>query len=110
MGTYVLGFEEIKPSDRLLVGGKGFNLGEMSEIKAIRVPEGFCVTTGAYKSTITLNGELQSLLHQLSSLKIEDREQILETSARIRQVIEKTYIIPEITDEIIHHLNHFDKN
>lgn len=109
MNTYILGFEEIEPSSRMLVGGKGFNLGELSRIETIRVPEGFCVTTEAYKRSITFNEEFQSLLHYLSALKGDDREQILQTSARIRKVIENTSIIPEITEEIIRYLNRFDK-
>ena len=42
----------------MVVGGKGANLGELSRIKGIRVPEGFCVTTEAYKKITENNQEL----------------------------------------------------
>ena len=45
MGSLVLGFQEIEKTQLLLVGGKGLNLGELSKIQGIQVPEGFCVTT-----------------------------------------------------------------
>jgi pyruvate,water dikinase len=48
MNTYVLSFREADRTKLMLVGGKGANLGELSSIKGIRVPEGFCVTTDAY--------------------------------------------------------------
>jgi len=35
-----------------MVGDKGANFGELSRINGIRVPEGFCVTTAAFKETI----------------------------------------------------------
>ncbi len=45
--SYTLGFQEIDRTMLALVGGKGANLGELSRIEGIRVPEGFCVTTEA---------------------------------------------------------------
>ena len=76
MNSYVLGFQEIDKTKLMVVGGKGLNLGELSRIEGIRVPEGFCVTTGAYKRTIGHNEEFNALLDQLSLLKVDDRERI----------------------------------
>jgi phosphoenolpyruvate synthase/pyruvate phosphate dikinase len=45
MNTYVLSFKEIDKTRLMVVGGKGLNLGELSKIEEIKVPEGFCVTT-----------------------------------------------------------------
>ncbi len=69
MNSYVLGFEEIDKTKLAIVGGKGANLGELSRIEGIRVPEGFCVTTEAYKRIIGDNQELNQLLDQLSLLQ-----------------------------------------
>ncbi|MBW8348469.1 hypothetical protein K0H71_03280 [Bacillus sp. IITD106] len=43
MKRYVLEFREIEKTQAWLVGGKGLNLGELSKIQGIQVPEGFCV-------------------------------------------------------------------
>jgi len=44
-------FKEIQQTDLALVGGKGLNLGLL--VKAgFRVPDGFCVTTQAYRETL----------------------------------------------------------
>ena len=48
MNSCILGFQEIDKTKLAMVGGKGANLGELSRIDGIRVPEGFCVTTEAY--------------------------------------------------------------
>lgn len=36
----------------MLVGGKGLNLGELSKMKGIQVPEGFSVTTEGYQKAV----------------------------------------------------------
>ena len=66
MNAYVLGFQEIDQTKLAMVGGKGANLGELSRIEGIQVPEGFCVTTEAYKEIVGNNEEFHSLLDQLS--------------------------------------------
>jgi len=58
MNSYVLGFQEIDKTMLAMVGGKGANLGELSRLKGIQVPEGFCITTKAYKDIIENNEEL----------------------------------------------------
>jgi len=90
MNSYVLKFQEIDKHKLSVVGGKGANLGELSRLKEIRVPEGFCVTTEAYKRIIDNNKELNDLLDQLSHLMVNDRERISEISKKIRRVIEAT--------------------
>ena len=87
MSSLVIGFQEMESTQLLLVGGKGLNLGKLSKIKGIKVPEGFCVTSVGYQKAIEQNKTYGALLNQLSSLKAENRDQISEISRRIRQII-----------------------
>jgi pyruvate,water dikinase len=100
MNSYVLSFQDIDKTKLALVGGKGANLGELSRIEGIQVPEGFCVTTEAYKKTIEQTPELPELLEQLSHVKAEDRESVGEISGKIRRVIEETAITEEIVEAV----------
>lgn len=100
MNKYVLGFKDVDKSKLEVVGGKGANLGELSRISGIQVPEGFCITTEAYKKIIGHNSEFNMLLVQLSSLRLEDREKISEVSGKIRGVIEGITIPKDIDEEI----------
>ncbi len=104
MNSYVLSFQEIDKTKLALVGGKGANLGELSGLKGIQLPEGFCVTTEAYKEIIGNNEEFNSLLDQLSLLKADNREGIGEISAKVRKVIEGIAIPKDIENEITRHL------
>ncbi|HEX8023408.1 phosphoenolpyruvate synthase [Mucilaginibacter sp.] len=105
--TYVLGFQDLDRSKLMLAGGKGANLGELSGIKGTLVPEGFCVTTEAYKRTTQNNLELNSLLDELTTLKAEDRKNIGDVCAKIRRVIENLSISNDIADDIADHLAQF---
>jgi pyruvate,water dikinase len=104
MNSYVLGFQEIDQTKLAMVGGKGANLGELSRIGGIRVPEGFCVTTEAYQSIIGQIPEFHALLEQLSLLKVKDRNRLREISGKIRGVLEETAITKDIDAAITSHL------
>src|SRR4030081_3139445 len=104
MSVYILGFQEIDKTKVAMVGGKGANLGELSRIEGVRVPEGFCITTEVYKDIIGNSKEFNLLLDQLAILKADDRKEISETSTKIRKVIEEIAIPKDIENEITKHL------
>jgi phosphoenolpyruvate synthase/pyruvate phosphate dikinase len=107
MSNYVICFQEIGQLKFMSVGGKGATLGELSRIKEIQVPEGFCVTIEAYKKITENDQELNDLLNELMLLKIEDRENISKISSKIRTVIERIPISNDITEEITGYLTKF---
>ena len=105
MSFYVLGFQDIDKTKLMQVGGKGANLGELTKIEGIRVPDGFCISTEAFKRIIGETSSLNALLDQLSLLKVEDRDNIGELSGEIRRVIEGIAIPEDISEEITHLLS-----
>ncbi|SCC39494.1 phosphoenolpyruvate synthase [Bacillus wiedmannii] len=107
MSSFVLDFQEIENTQLALVGGKGLNLGELSSVQGIQVPEGFCVTTVGYEKAIEQNEELQTLLQQLTKLKREDRTQIGGISKKIREVIMAVGIPSEVVEAVAHYLSRF---
>lgn len=109
MNSYVLSFQEIDKTMLSMVGGKGANLGELSNVEGILVPDGFCVTTEADKEITGSNQELNGLLEELSHLRVEDREKISEVSKKIRMVVEGISISKYIVEEIENFLTNFDE-
>src|SRR5690625_4693324 len=87
MNKYVLGFREINQKRQMEVGGKGVNLGELSKIHGIQVPEGFCVTTKAFRKALEKNTSYQALLEELALLGAEDQVRVGEISKDIRKII-----------------------
>ncbi|MBT2562283.1 phosphoenolpyruvate synthase [Pedobacter sp. ISL-68] len=110
MSKYVIGFQEIDRSDVLEVGGKGANLGELSKIEGIQVPDGFCVTTESYKRITENNQELNSLLKELENLKVEEHSTISKIGEKIRTLIENLPIHYDISEKIGSYLNNFDEH
>lgn len=109
MSSYVLGFQDIDKTKIMVVGGKGANLGELSRIEGIRVPDGFCISTEAFKRIIGETSSINELLDQLSLLKVEDRDKIGELSGEIRRVIEGIAIPQDISEEITRLLSRLDE-
>src|SRR5690625_5587557 len=87
MNQYVVEFHEVDQKWRTAIGGKGVNLGELTKISDIQVPEGFCVTTKAFRKSIESNEDYQTLLEELTLLKAENRVKIGEVSREIRKII-----------------------
>ncbi|MEH7086132.1 phosphoenolpyruvate synthase [Neobacillus drentensis] len=104
MGSLVLGFQEMEKTQLSLVGGKGLNLGELSNIQGIHVPEGFAVTTVGFQKAIEHNETYQALLDQLTKLNVEDREQIGEISRKIRQLLIEVEIPSDVASAVVDYL------
>ena len=100
MRSIVLGLQDIDKTKLMVVGGKGANLGELSKIEGIRVPDGFCISTEAFKRIIGETSSINELLDQLSLLKVDDRDKIGELSGEIRRVIEGIVIPEDIAGDI----------
>lgn len=107
MHTYVLSFQEIDRTKLMVVGGKGANLGELSGIKGIQVPDGFCITTAVFKRIIDETPALQALLDQLSLLTVDQRDKISTLCSVIRRIIEGVVIPPDIRAAIASFLSLF---
>jgi len=107
MSTYIRWFREIGKTEIDLVGGKGANLGELSKLEGINVPEGFCITIEAYKKIIGNNQELDDLLEELTKIKAGERASISEISAKIRKAIEQTPISGDIESQLTSALANF---
>ncbi|MEB4783335.1 phosphoenolpyruvate synthase [Paenibacillus jamilae] len=107
MNSLVLDFQEMDNTQLLLVGGKGLHLGALAKMEGMQVPEGFCVTTVGYQKALEQNEMVHALLDQLTTLKVEDREQIDEVSKKIRQAIMEVAIPSDVVKAVAHYLSQF---
>ncbi len=79
-------FKDIDKNDIPLVGGKGANLGEMTQT-GFPVPDGFAVTVPAYEMFIQNNNSERRILDILKVLDINDPEQLNQASKDIKKII-----------------------
>src|SRR4051812_2961422 len=110
MSSFVFALQDIDKTKLNVVGGKGANLGELTRIEGIPVPDGFCISTEAFKKVIGETPSLKELLDRLSRLKVEDRDKICELSSEIRRTIEEIAIPKNLADEIAIYLAKLNKN
>jgi phosphoenolpyruvate synthase/pyruvate phosphate dikinase len=110
MSSFVVALRNIDKTKLNVVGGKAANLGELTRIKGIHVPDGFCISVEAFKKVIGETSSVKELLDQLSVLKVTDRDKISEVSGKIRKAIEGIVIPKDIDEDITRFLSTTGKN
>jgi pyruvate,water dikinase len=96
---YVLWFHEIDKDDVDKVGGKGANLGEMTQA-GFPVPEGFVVTSSAYKHMIDVNNLQDKIKAVLKGLDVEDAVALNRASKQVKDLIEKSPFPKDIEEQV----------
>jgi pyruvate,water dikinase len=84
----IVWFNEVTKKDIPLVGGKGANLGEMTNAH-VPVPPGFIVTADAYFDFLDKAGITNQIRRVLEPLDPNDSRQLQEISAAVKDVILK---------------------
>ncbi|MFG3442946.1 rifamycin-inactivating phosphotransferase [Nonomuraea sp. NPDC047897] len=97
---YVIGFEHIDATKVADVGGKAAHLGELARIDGIRVPDGFCVTTDAFRRVLAAAPSIDAQLDLLSHAEPDDRAAIRALSADIRRVVEDAAVPDDVVAAI----------
>ena len=95
----IVWFNEVTKKDIATVGGKGANLGEMTNAQ-IPVPPGFIVTANAYYHFLEESKLTNKIHHLLDPLEPGDSKQLQQIAAQVRQVILDAPMPPELAKEI----------
>ncbi|WP_107429989.1 rifamycin-inactivating phosphotransferase [Streptomyces sp. CB00316] len=98
--TDVRDLHEADATQVAVVGGKGAHLGALSRIEGIHVPDGFCVTTDAFRRVVARVPSIDDRLERLSRSDPDDREALRTLSADVRRAIEETAIPGDLAAEI----------
>lgn len=96
---FIVWFEEVTKNDVATVGGKGANLGEMTNAH-IPVPPGFIVTANAYFDFLKrakIEGKLRELIEPLD---VNDSKRLQQTADEIKKVIQDAAMPPDIAAEV----------
>lgn len=96
----ILFFKDIDKHDLPSVGGKGANLGEMTQA-GFPVPDGFAVTVASYELFLEKNEMSKQLEEILKDLDVNDSEKLEKASKDIAKVINNGKF-PEEVEKAIH--------
>lgn len=100
MSRYVYNLHEGPQTVISEIGGKGANLMKLASFEAVKVPQGFCISTKVYKEVLEGNEEIEQLLMRLSLLDLSDLESVSRLSSQIRSSINDTELAADVVDEI----------
>ncbi len=96
----ILFFKDIDKHSIPLVGGKGANLGEMTQA-GFPVPYGFAVTVSAYDIFLDHNNLLQEINGIIKITDVNDPAQLADSSRKIQKKIIQSEFPAEVSKEII---------
>ncbi len=96
----IVWFEQVGKDDVALVGGKGANLGEMTQA-GIPVPPGFVVTAGAYFDFLQASGLKAKVAAALEGLDCRDNEALNRASSVVKGLIMSVPMPEDLAGEIV---------
>ncbi len=79
-------FNELTKGDVKVAGGKGANLGEMTQA-GLPVPPGFVVTTPAYRRFTEATGILDQIKKRLQDLDVDDNTALRQTAEDVKRIV-----------------------
>jgi pyruvate,water dikinase len=95
----IVWFKDVGKDDVGLVGGKGANLGEMTQAQ-VPVPPGFIVTAGAYFRFLETSGLRPKIEKMLAGLDHHNNDALQKASQQIKQAIIDTAMPEELAGQI----------
>ena len=101
---YVEFFEELKKEDVAIAGGKGANLGELTQA-GIPVPPGFVITAATYDKFIKETGIFDEIMDILDAIDVNNNKELQESSVKIKKIIMDSYMPDDIRTTIIEAYN-----
>ncbi len=94
----VVAFNKLSKGSLALVGGKGANLGEMTQA-GFPVPPGFCITTEAFRQFAS-SPTLAALYDELERVRADDNAAVQSIGARLREYL-LTLPIPAAVEQAV---------
>jgi pyruvate,water dikinase len=95
----VLPFRSIGKADLPAVGGKGANLGELTQ-SGFPVPEGFCVTTEAFRKFLVGAGDTAGIFTKLASVNPEDTESTRRIGEDVRAFLRAAPVPEDVANAV----------
>jgi pyruvate,water dikinase len=97
-------FEELNREDVAIAGGKGANLGELTQA-GIPVPPGFVITSRTYDQFINETGIFDEIMDILDATDVNNNQELQQAAKDIKKIINETEIPDEIKIVIIEAYN-----
>jgi len=101
----IVWFDEVDKNDVSLVGGKGANLGEMTQA-GFPIPFGFILTSNAYFEFLNHNHLMPKIKTFLSHVNIDNPVELHQASIHIRKLFEDGEIPQNLVKKIIYFYDH----
>ena len=99
-GTLVRWFDSLTKNDTPVAGGKGANLGEMTQA-GLPVPQGFVVTVDGYRRFYEASGLAKEITARIQSLEIDNPDRLRSGANALQSLIRRAPMPDDVRAAII---------
>ncbi|MEW5763610.1 MAG: PEP/pyruvate-binding domain-containing protein [Acidobacteriota bacterium] len=100
-GPWVLDLSEVDASMHDRVGGKSANLGEIRNRVKLPVPDGFAITTDAFRQFLEANQLTEEIRSRLVNVDLDDLDSLREASEAVKEQFQAGFVPPEVERAIL---------
>jgi pyruvate,water dikinase len=105
----VLSFSQVDRRLLMAVGGKNANLGEIKNRLSLPTPDGFVLTTEAYRLVLAENQLADRLAQLLEKVEVDDVAQLLDQSRLLRELVLGAQIPAQLSEAVQEQYLHLAK-
>ncbi|MDA3843905.1 MAG: PEP-utilizing enzyme [Candidatus Kapabacteria bacterium] len=99
--NYTYNIHEVNCNKSESVGHKMSQLGELSSVLQIPIPDGFCVTAYSYVQFLNSNNLQEKISERIKSVNIENFEDLEKISADVQHLIYDAEVPKDLADAIL---------
>ncbi|MBM4273772.1 MAG: phosphoenolpyruvate synthase [Deltaproteobacteria bacterium] len=97
----VLSLDQVDATMAEVVGGKNANLGEVKARVGLPAPNGFAVSTYAYKVFLDYNSLTERITQLLGRWSLDDLDSLAQVSDDLKEMIHGARVPPELEDALL---------
>lgn len=107
-GPFILPLDEVKKNNKDQAGEKMTNLGEISSLPGIFVPQGFVITASATRHFLTAD-HITEINRRLQVLDPEKLEDLYKSCGEMQKIVMDTPLPPDLEELLQLHFNRLEK-
>lgn len=100
LSSIAIPLEDLRGDMAMAAGGKMAHLGEVRNVLGLPTPEGFAVSSFAFKRFMEHNRVAERVKERLADLRLQDWNELLDSSRGIQKMIVEAEIPPDVKEAI----------
>lgn len=99
---WVVPLDQLDSEQASTAGAKAANLGELTKVEGVCVPDGFCITTAAFSSLVAADPRVDALIARIGGTGQTEGPEITELCAELQAAVAEVFVPASLALEVEH--------